>query len=204
MSSDAMLGTEPVGDSRDAVHVAIVPAIAGEWLTPGSDVTLIDGKAHRTERGVGIVDPFLRCEVVHPGVRFWLCLHPGTVTGMRHHWQHPDFSDGSPLPEVVADPNTAIIGGEVYTKEESLSWIKDYCDKADCPEHEILMAAALGDAIPNYSGMDWGPSYEIDDEYLYFRDADAHGDIPPELWDHIENATGRKCEDRPPRYSCSC
>lgn len=91
--SNITLGQLINGDaSKDAVHVAIAPAVAGSRLSPGDPVTLHpDGSAHATAAlGVGIVDPFLRSRVM-PGERFWVFMHPGTVSNLRHEWSHPAF-----------------------------------------------------------------------------------------------------------------
>lgn len=55
---------EPV--ARDAVHIAIVPLIAGEALSPGKPIrlSLVDKKIAVSEPkrygGIGIVDPFIK------------------------------------------------------------------------------------------------------------------------------------------------
>lgn len=76
---------------RDAVHVAVAPVVAGQSLWPGQHVGIAEGKAW-TEcvNLIGIVDPF-RCGRVFLGERFWLLLYPGTVTNLRHTWQHSAF-----------------------------------------------------------------------------------------------------------------
>lgn len=85
------LATE--SDERDAIHIAIVPVIAGERLYPGEQVVIRNGEAFRSEeKPIGVVDPFLRLPV-RRGERFFLCLYPGTITGMRHHWKHPQFDE---------------------------------------------------------------------------------------------------------------
>jgi hypothetical protein len=63
---------------RDAVHVAVVAMVATRVMQPGERLTN------------GMVDPFLSSPV-QPGQRFWFCLFPGTVTGLRHHWRHPAY-----------------------------------------------------------------------------------------------------------------
>ena len=85
----------PDGENRrDAVHIALAPITADVLLRPGDHVGIQDGKtffsSERTERTIGVVDPFLRDEVKR-GERFWLCLYPGTVTSLRHIWTHPVF-----------------------------------------------------------------------------------------------------------------
>lgn len=67
---------------RDAVHVAIAPVTALERLEPGQHVGLDGSSSHPH---VGVVDPFLTSPV-EVGQRFWLCMYPNTVTGIRHIW----------------------------------------------------------------------------------------------------------------------
>ena len=101
-----------IGDDeqrRDAIHVAIYPAIASSTLSPGDPVSVIDGLAHRCvrRRSHGIVDPFLAAAVTQ-GQRFWVMLHPGSISGLRHAWSHPNIEDeaereaaGNVAPEAV-------------------------------------------------------------------------------------------------------
>jgi hypothetical protein len=69
-----------IGARRDAIHIAVAPMVATAALHPGQ----------RLQNG--IVDPFLTAPV-QPGERYWLFLFPGTVTGMRHVWSHPAFTE---------------------------------------------------------------------------------------------------------------
>lgn len=85
-------------ERRDAIHIAVAPVKAGEHLSPGRLVVLDgNGKAMGAPglgiSPIGVVDPFLPQIVVKPGEYFWLFLFPETVTGMRHHWEHPAFDD---------------------------------------------------------------------------------------------------------------
>ena len=88
------LGKEPeINAYRDAIHIAVAPIIAAENLLVGARVMLDDdGMGINETRGeaIGIVDPF-RTTPVKEGERFWLCLFPGTITGLRHAWSHPKF-----------------------------------------------------------------------------------------------------------------
>lgn len=86
---------------RDAVHIALAPVEAGQLLTRGQRVGVREGKAyaligtiHGEIECVGIVDPFLPDDLifVHTGSKFWLLLLPGTITGLRHVWNHPAFT----------------------------------------------------------------------------------------------------------------
>jgi hypothetical protein len=85
--------TDPMS-GRDCIHIAVAPVVAAEMLPPGWFVRLNDRGEAETEKGgdgIGIVDPFL-LKSVEPGERFWLCLFPGSITGLRHAWAHPAFA----------------------------------------------------------------------------------------------------------------
>lgn len=99
MSDKVPIGklAEP-GAGRDAIHVAVAPCVAFDDLLPGEHVGLvaIPGNtelAGRVAVPAGIVDPFLTVPV-RKGQRFYLCLYPDTVTGLRHVWKHPAFPGG--------------------------------------------------------------------------------------------------------------
>lgn len=82
--------------SRDAVHIAVAPVEASERLTPGERIgVLFDGRAAPASRvkPIGIVDPFLDTGAVESGEWFYMLLFPNTVTGLRHVWTHPSFTD---------------------------------------------------------------------------------------------------------------
>lgn len=95
MSTETKLGTPPPTDAgRDAVHVAVVPMTAAADMDPGTvvceaGIPVFPGSRRR---GVGVVDPF-RLTPVARGERYWLCLYPGTITGLRHVWTHPAFPE---------------------------------------------------------------------------------------------------------------
>lgn len=179
--SDVLLGIKPAENAeRDAIHVAIIPVVAREKLRPGDRV---NKHGELSDEPVGIVDPFLDDDV-QEGETFWLCLFQRTVTGMRHHWEHPAF-DKKP------------------TKEESLDWIKNFANTHNTPDYRQLILAAIGEPINNFKGSEYG-SYYIDDDYFHFSGQDASGKIPPEFWEHVENYTGKKCLEKPKYFSCSC
>lgn len=84
-------------DQRDAIHVAVVPVMAGHYLEPGTHVGLVKGLANvaadENHKGlIGIIDPFLK-RGVNKGERCWMLLYPNTVTSMRHVWSHPGVVD---------------------------------------------------------------------------------------------------------------
>lgn len=183
VSTDALetLGTiidEHAG--RDAIHVAVEPVRAGEWLSPGQDVGLVDGVAmhHTKNEAVGIVDPFLVHDV-KPGQWFWLLVYPRTITSLRHVWSHPAFEEKEPV--AVAAPDKAV----------SEAWLRDFCNRSDCPGYEAVLALAI-------------ENKDSDDDYLHFDGRDAHGEIPSEFWIHMEIVTGMKFRNRATYFSCSC
>lgn len=184
--------------ARDAIHVAVEPVIAGTKLAPGQNVKLVDGVAHYARDvndGVGIVDPFLH-DLVDPGQRFWLLMYPRTITSLRHVWSHPDFDD-------VADP--------APDKNASEAWLRDFCDRSDCPAYETVIAAAIGGYVEVVDEIYGSEAYRIDDYgdgeiFLYFAGRDAHSPIPPEFWDHVETVTGQTVPSgkRATHFTCSC
>lgn len=116
MNEPVPLGKLIEGEAeRDAFHIAIVPMTAKETVWAGAEVGA-DGT--RTAPYVGIVDPFLKGSV-EPGQRYYLCLYPNTVTGMRHHWSHPFFDGKDALP-------TQQQVSEVIDKAASRKWMEAY------------------------------------------------------------------------------
>lgn len=102
-----VLGTVPPATAgRDAVHVAVVPIVAPCWLRPGERVDRDGRPAGSPGCGpvVGIVDPYRGEDGIRPGERVWLCLTPGTITGLRHVWTHPAFKTSVPAVFVDAGP----------------------------------------------------------------------------------------------------
>lgn len=200
VSTDALetLGTIiGAGEARDAIHLAVEPVAAGQRLLPGQDIGLVDGKAFTAKncpKALGIVDPFIVGQV-EEGERFWLVVYPRQIKSLRHVWEHPDFarSEGAPSQDVFVIPDGEAVH-VVHDKEVSERWLRDFIANADCPEYETVIAAAL-----NNSGS-WSK------EYLHIRGRDAHGEIPPEFWMHLEIVTGRSIpqEDRAEYFSCSC
>lgn len=194
--SDIQLGQLPAdGQSRDAIHVAVIPVVAGRDLWPGEHVGLTPaGEASTKMHHIGIVDPFLR-DQVEKGQRFCLLLYQNSVTGMRHHWSHPTFDElENPSPKPAPD------------KVASEKWLRDFIENSDCPSYDVVIAAATGRSLPSIDDEYGSESYKNDGEYLHFWGRDAHSNIPPEFWDHIEVVTGVKVppEMRAESFSCSC
>ena len=88
---DVKLGQLTTNTKKDAVHVAILPVVAGETLNPGDKICFHSGLAHKaTTNYEGVVDPFLQSSVTI-GQQFYMCMVPGTIQNLRHEWDHPSL-----------------------------------------------------------------------------------------------------------------
>lgn len=176
---------------RDAIHVAVEPAVAAHPLRPGDDVGFVEGGFGICDRPLGIVDPFLKGTVAK-GQRFWLLVYPRQINSLRHVWSHPAFEEQ----EQRAQSQIA----------QSEAWLRDFCSRSECPSYERLLEAATNDSgqwVGDGDGDDYY-GFRNDGEYLHFGGSDAHGDIPDEFWHHIEVVTGKKITKRAKYFSCSC
>lgn len=171
---------------RDAVHIAVFPAIAGERLRPGEHVVIASADGGITvesadkEKAIGIVDPFL-LQNVKRGQKIYVCLFPNTITGMSHHWRHPAF-DNLPTPEQVK---------ELTAKSQAQEWLTDYARGIGCRFEELM------DAAERYvrHGEYWCQGDRFDGVYL--------GD---EFWPYYEAYTGETVpkDQKYSFFSCSC
>ena len=77
--------------NRDAVHVAVIPAVLVSDGHPSMAVAIFGNyamAADKDNQAVGIVDPFLR-GVIQKGTKVWILMYPNTVNNLRHDWDHP-------------------------------------------------------------------------------------------------------------------
>lgn len=126
------LGTHPDADEpRDAIHVAVVPVVLLRSCKPGTHVGVTNpGYADPlAEKLHGVVDPYLKDELVKKGTRVWLLLYPNTVTGVRHEWKHPDF-DVVPVDVMAASERRLHEIAELadVTYKSLLTGAEDYLD----------------------------------------------------------------------------
>lgn len=136
--------------NRDAIHVAIAPVEADEPLLPGTHIGLAaDGKADSKAKPIGIVDPFLK-QAVKSGQRFYLFLYPKTVTGLRHDWTHPAFTQVAN----VADPQ----------KAESEAWLRNFAEEYCGDYDEMLVAAVTGGEYCFGNDINYG-DFSADSEF---------------------------------------
>ena len=181
VATDALetLGTIITSGGRDAIHLAVEPVVAGMYLRPGDHITLVDGRAIQSNKGLGIVDPFLDRPVA-PGEMFWLVVYPRQITSLRHVWEHPAFpAEGSTLAP-SSDP-----------AEQSRRWIETWA--ATIPlAYQVV--------------MDGARDYVSGGEYLCFGGLLEGEYVPDEFWTHYERVTGEKVADgdRGSFFTCSC
>lgn len=187
VSTDALATLGTIIDKnqkRDAIHLAVIPVRAKYELEAGQHVGLDkDGEASLYIKDkIGIVDPFITTTIGR-GQWFWLVIYPRVITSLRHVWTHPALPD-----EPINEPAKAILS----KAEESEQWLRDFCKHADCPSYETVI------------GYIKDNRHSWDDEYMHFDGQNAHGDIPDEFWDHVENVVGFRPNIRPSYFSCSC
>lgn len=92
---------------RDAIHIAVIPVLCNGWdFQPGQPITVRERGTYfeavpmlPSRKPVAIIDPFLPAPV-KSGTSCFAFVYPNTVTGMRHHWQHPAFPDPAPADDV--------------------------------------------------------------------------------------------------------
>jgi len=184
VATDALhtLGTI-IGESekRDAIHLAVFPAVAAHTLRPGDDVGLVEGNtAGVCDNPLGIVDPFLKEKTVKQGQRFWLIVYPRKITSLRHVWEHPGFPAAT---ELGAEPASQM--------SKSEAWLRNYAASLPVKYDELLYRAK--DWVEN--GERWNEGGRFEGEY-----------IPDEFWPHYEAVTGMTvaADNRGSFFSCSC
>ena len=192
-------------EKRDAIHLAVEPVIASQWMEPGDPINFVfDSKIHvevvSLDNSIGIVDPFLTGEV-QKGERFWLVVHPRQITSLRHVWSHPAF------PDEIVDEEEAVekspLAARLEFKKEldgtnaSIRWIADYADSVGLDYDELMDAA--NDWVTSREHDTWG-------EYLNRGELLDGVSLANEFWTHFEKVTGK---DVNPEYqenffTCSC
>lgn len=169
---------------RDAIHLAVIPVVAGEDLWPGQRAQVTDGVARFVRAGgQGIVDPFLSARVLE-GARFWFVIDPRKITSLRHVWSHPDFPD-------EAGP-AAIVSSEPAPVTQSWAWIDKFADDIDQTRNRLMEAADLWVEDEDYT-------YDNSERYK------DHWDKFPEFWKHYEIVRGVTVKDKEASFfTCSC
>lgn len=189
-----VLGQPPdIDAARDAVHVAVVPAVAAKALARGQHVGVEigdDGAVSASSRfspHIGIVDPFITDPVIDAGARFYLVLYPDTVTGMRHHWQHPAFTTGVAPPAAPAPTPT-----DTSTFDDTIL-IADIAAKCDVTVSRLL------DVAREYAETD---EHEFDNSETYKAVTE---DEWRAFWAAFARKTGTPIPEWPHApFTCSC
>ncbi len=138
MSHKYELGTTPPAGARDAVHVAIFAATARHSLAGGEPVRMtshdkVPGYVTRCDmaNAIGVADPF--ATFIEAGTPFWVVLKPGTVTNLRHEWDHPqlDAAKPAPAPALDADLTTenARLKKELKDAKAKISKLDEECEE---------------------------------------------------------------------------
>lgn len=188
---------------RDAIHIAVAPVIAAEDLKPGDHIGFVQEPQNKTRRivmdttsslvtskekvgkvknPIGIVDPFLNAKV-KAGERFYLCLYPQSVTGMRHEWQHPAFMD-----EVERQAYE-----DESEKAKSIKWLRDYAVRINVYDDPEAAYDRLINGLKNGNLFAHG-------SYLH---SFSELDDPEDLKRHAENVLGIKIDWNNTIFSCS-
>ena len=179
--SQVELGKTPQSKHRDAIHLAVIPVLAGESLLPGQQVGIDNNTAVLNASAVGIVDPFLTKPVMK-GDSFWLCLFPNTVTGMWHEWQHPMFAGFETQSSVMC------------SKEESEQWLRVCAAEMNCYDTPDEAFKRLIDGLKSKD--------------LYAYGSDLHGlyelEEADDLKMHAENYLGIQINWDEYGFTCSC
>lgn len=195
--SDLNLNELPGTDAvRDAIHVAVIPLIAGEdlyesrvQLKIGTKNVALRVKDDYGGESIGVVNPWHPVAdgdcgaVVRKGETFYCLLNPGTVTGMRHHFVHPAFDDES----VVVDDS------ELWLRQFAQEWSFDF-------DELIKVGVNVQNATEDWQywitacGVDLHSRGELGDDYDLF-------------WYHLERHTGKQVDIEKREllgWSCSC
>lgn len=187
MSNELGIGNKITGTaSKDAIHIAVVPLKAYSKMYPGDSFVLLENGSNvavpvikNNNEAIGIVDPFLQT-TVEEGESFWGFIKPGTVTGMRHEWQHPAFG-GIVKTDIKVDIT------------ESEEWIQMFCDQWNF-DYDTLIQEAINGGYIVADGIDLHCAYELGEDHDLF-------------WKHLEIVTGKKFNNEHRenfRWSCSC
>lgn len=142
---------------RDAIHMAVAPVIAAETLQPGEHVGFVgEMSVGRAGKTLGIVDPFLK-DTVYKGQRFWMLLYPGSITSLRHEWEHPAF-----------------IKADEEVDRTASQWLQDFAKQADMSVGGLIQAADdyLKHGTILCDGSRWEGVYAGDDfwdQYEYVK-----------------------------------
>ncbi len=167
---------------RDAIHIAVYPVtVATERLSPGQSVIIQDGKAYpcAKERRMAIIDPFINGFVLQ-GERCFVFMLPGSITGLRHDWTHPDIETA-------------------HIDEDHETWLRDFAERYAFDYDDLIYQAQV------ISGSSW--DHYITAHGRDLHGSNYLGEDHELFWHHLEGLTGKRFESEHREnfgWSCSC
>ena len=185
-------------EKRDAIHLAVYPAVAAQDLKRAQHVGLLpDGRAAAQDvEYLGIVDPFLETHVKR-GQCFWLVVYPRKITSLRHVWEHPDFAGTEATEEAVLTPVDP-------AKEESREWVEDFI--AGINSGASFYADEYGGDDLTYDQlMTAADNFQRDGSYLSLGPLLEGHYVNEEFWSHYAILRGvARVRNTGSFFSCSC
>ena len=170
---------------KDAIHIPIIAVQAGQSLKPGDRVKVDkDGVAWKYQHGPGVVDPYLRDPVQYPDF-FWVFMDTGTITSLRHDWDHPEVlyqrSDQSETDIVMAK-----------------AWINDNISYPTGRSVEQIMQDARDYIREGKMFTEQGGQFRIRNEpdLWEWEDKGEGRDGVKKFWECFEIITGEKSGER--------
>ena len=184
------IGTIPlIKSERDAVHIGVMQVRANNHLSPGEPVDIIDGILTLTsfKDSIGIVDPFLPPSGVISGDLVWIFLHPNSVTGMRHAWEHPKLDKVEKAKISTTEKAKASSSLTVKDKVRSVyrDWLVSYANSLGV-EYEYLMESAQAKWDKNlnqYIDVPFEEAEKYEEFWRYWREYYGYsaGELPDEF-----------------------
>lgn len=193
--SEVKLGQlAPPDAGRDAIHVAVVPCVAGQHLGRGWTVSIDkEGKAWAASMDdyVGVVDPFKGDNdhtgyPVRAGERFWLLLKPGTVSNLRHSWAHPLFPNREEERPEAATPTALLI---------SKAWLDAWCQSHGTDLEYLIANIQTGHVCFGITSWHGG---------MVYNDQTEEYELPEEFWQHYVTYTGKARPSGALTFRCAC
>jgi len=177
--SSVLMGQAAQMAQRDAIHIAIAPVVAYEYLLPGSPINFAEaGNCELVkldqENPIGVVSPWIK-DGVKRGDRFYMLLNPNSITSLRHDWSHPAFFANQ-------DQN------------ESVLYINKFADMFGYDYETFLRLAESYERYGDYH-YDNSESYKDVDYGVYGWE---------DFWQHYSKVTGREVGEKYGFFTCSC
>lgn len=188
---------------RDAIHIAVLPVMCQEDLWPGGYLRFARNSSTEvleadpdSKNAVGIVDPFLK-EMIPAGTTFYMFMLPNTITGLRHHWTHPQVDVAPPVPTSklglteAEQQRIAIAVAEQLTVGPQLQLLQNFAHEIDVSYDELMQGAK---------------DYLDHDEYMSDGGKFEGTSVPNGFWDAYEAVTGEVVpkDKKDSFFSCSC